>query len=155
MRLQLLRRVAQDRGRVLRVKESQLSTPGQRAPPLMRFSLLSEHTEAELHCLESWRDSAGYETSELAFVTAMNSLCSTALPRAPCEACAAQRAPRKTACAAAVVASERMTWRAVGHTSDSPLAEKSICADSSQGGQINTSASRLKATIQGTSRVGR
>ena len=83
LRLQLLWRVAQDRGRVLRVQEPQLSKPDQPAPPLLRFSLLSAHTEAELPCSAWWRDSAGYETSELASVTAMNRLCSAMLPQVP------------------------------------------------------------------------
>ena len=96
LRLQLLRRVAHDRGRVLRVQESQLSVPDQRAPPPLRSSMLSAHTEAELPCSAWCRGSAGYETSELASMTAMNSLCSAVLSRAPCEACAdAARSLRK------------------------------------------------------------
>ena len=86
LQLQLLRRVARDRGRVLRVKESHLSTPDQRAPPPLRSSMLSAHTDAELPCSAWRRGSVGYETSELASMTAMNSLCSAALQRAACEA---------------------------------------------------------------------
>ena len=88
LRLQLLRRVAQDRGRVLRVQESHLSMPDQRARPPLRSSMLSAHTDAKLPCSAYRRGSAGYETSELASMTAMNNLCSAALSRAPCEACA-------------------------------------------------------------------
>ena len=83
---------------MLRVQESQLSTPDQRAPPPLCSSMLSAHTEAELPCSAWCRGSAGYETSELASMTAMNSLCSAVLSRALCEACAdAARSLRESA----------------------------------------------------------
>jgi hypothetical protein len=62
------------------------STSHHRADPVLGSRPASKPTGGAQPCSEWWCDSTGYETTELAFMTATNTLCSGALLRAPCEA---------------------------------------------------------------------